>query len=82
VIACVKGVETMTKVQAILEDLIEAAARHDDACAHEMGTAIARLVATFCTTDDVPVDLMVAAIEEQATAFRAVSGWVSEAGEA
>jgi len=72
----------MTKVQAILEDLIEAAAKHDDACAHEMGTAIARLVATFCTTDEVPVELMVAAIEEQAAAFRAVSGWVQGAGEA
>lgn len=72
----------MTKVQAILEDLIEAAARHDDACAHEMGTAIARLVATFCTTDDVPVEVMVAAIEEQAAMFRAVSGWVQGAGEA
>jgi len=72
----------MTKVQAILEDLIESAAKHDDACTHEMGTAIARLVATFCTTDEVPVELMVAAIEEQAAAFRAVSGWVGEAGEA
>ena len=72
----------MTKVQAILEDLIEAAARHDDACAHEMGTAIARLVATFCTTDDVPVEVMLAAIEEQAAMFRAVSGWVQGAGEA
>lgn len=72
----------MNKVQAILEDLIEAAAQHDDACAHEMGTAIARLVATFCTTDEVPVELMVAAIEEQAAMFRAVSGWVQGAGEA
>ncbi len=72
----------MNKVQAILEDLIETAAKHDDACTHEMGTAIARLVATFCTTDDVPVEVMVAAIEEQAAMFRAVSGWVQGAGEA
>jgi len=71
-----------SKVQAILEDLIETAAHHDDACTHEMGTAIARLVATFCTTDEVPVELMVAAIEEQAAMFRAVSGFVGEAGEA
>jgi hypothetical protein len=72
----------MNRVQAILEDLIETAAKHDDACTHEMGTAIARLVATFCTTDEVPVELMVAAIEEQTAAFMAVSSFVGEAGEA
>jgi hypothetical protein len=72
----------MNRVQAILEDLIETAAKHDDACTHEMGTAIARLVATFCTTDEVPVELMVAAIEEQTAAFIAVSSFVGEAGEA
>jgi hypothetical protein len=72
----------MNRVQAILEDLIETAAKHDDACTHEMGTAIARLVATFCTTDEVPLGLMVAAIEEQTAAFKAVSSFVGEAGEA
>jgi hypothetical protein len=72
----------MNRVQAILEDLIETAAKHDDACTHEMGTAIARLVATFCTTDEVPVALMVAAIEEQTAAFKAVSSFVGEMGEA
>lgn len=66
----------MNRVQAILEDLVETAAKHDDACTHEMGTAIARLVATFCTTDEVPVELMVAAIEEQTAAFRGVAYWV------
>jgi len=72
----------MNRVQAILEDLIETAAKHDDACTHKMGTAIARLVAPFCTTDEVPVALMVAAIEEQTAAFVAVDAWVQEVGEA
>lgn len=72
----------MSRVQAILEDLVETAAKHDDACTHEMGTAIARLVATFCTTDDVPVELMLAAIEEQTAMFRGVSAWVQGEGEA
>jgi hypothetical protein len=47
-----------------------------------MGTAIARLVATFCTTDEVPVGLMIAAIEEQTAAFMAVNSFVGEVGEA
>lgn len=72
----------MSRVQAILEDLVETAAKHDDACTHEMGTAIARLVATFCTTDDVPVELMLAAIEEQAAVFKGISAWVQGEGEA
>lgn len=72
----------MTKVQAILEDLITAAAQHDDTCTHEMGSAVARLVATFCAVEDVPVDLMLAAIEEEAMTFRAVGALMREQAEA
>ena len=65
---------------SILDDLVEAAAKHDDATTEEMGHAIASLVAVFVATEDLPAELMLAAVAERIHAYRAAGLLVGPEG--